>query len=174
MAGTLLAAVVAFAPGPALVPGSAHAATGPPTPTRPADLPQWSWPVPPALPLVRDFEAPAHAYGPGHRGIDIGAGAGAEVRAVADGEVSFAGPVADRGVLAITHASGWKSSYEPVDALVAAGEQVTAGQVVARISAAPPHCGQPCLHLGARLDDAYFSPLLLLGGDGAVLLPWDD
>jgi murein DD-endopeptidase MepM/ murein hydrolase activator NlpD len=174
MAGILLAAAAVFAPGPALVPGAAHAAAGPPAATRPADLPQWSWPVPPALPLVRDFEAPAHAYGPGHRGIDIGASAGAEVRAVADGEVSFAGPVADREVLAIAHASGWKSSYEPVDALVAAGERVTAGQVVARISAAPPHCDQPCLHLGARLNDAYFSPLLLLGADGAVLLPWED
>ena len=137
-------------------------------------LPDWEWPVPARLPLEREFEAPAHEYGPGHRGIDIATTEAAQIRAVDDGEVSFAGPVAGRGVLAIAHAGGWKSSYEPVDPQVATGQAVAAGQVVAVLAAAPAHCSTPCLHLGARVDDAYVSPMLLLGAEGAVLLPWDD
>lgn len=139
---------------------------------------RWQWPLDPPHPVVRAFEPPAHDYGPGHRGIDIGApGPGAAVRAVEAGTVHFAGTVAGRGVLSIRHSDGLLSTYEPVTTDHRAGDQVAAGEVVAQVSVAADgaaHCpGATCLHLGARRGTDYIDPMLLLGGRGpSVLLPW--
>ncbi|MFT4214624.1 MAG: hypothetical protein QM622_07595 [Microbacterium sp.] len=38
----------------------------------------WVWPVSPPR-IVQPFVAPAHAYGPGHRGLDLSAPVGAAV-----------------------------------------------------------------------------------------------
>jgi murein DD-endopeptidase MepM/ murein hydrolase activator NlpD len=131
---------------------------------------RWSWPVAPPHPIARPFVAPATEYGAGHRGIDIRAPAGSVVRAPADGVVHFAGFVVDRPVLSISHAGGVLSSFEPVDATVAAGDHVRRGQVVGVLLAG--HCSSSCLHLGARIDGEYVNPLLFLGEvPRAVLLP---
>ncbi len=135
-----------------------------------ATSPAWSWPLAPPHPVVRAYLAPATPYGAGHRGIDIRGTAGAEVRAPADGVVRFAGFVVDRPVLSIDHGGGVISSYEPVEASLRAGDRVRRGEVVGWLLSG--HCTTPCLHLGARLDGAYVSPLLFLGGQPrAVLLP---
>lgn len=137
---------------------------------------RWQWPTPSPHPVLRPFEAPAHAYAPGHRGLDIAvAGQGAPVRAVEAGTVRFAGSVAGRGVVSVLHADGLISTYEPVAASVSAGQQVAAGEVLGAVSAAgpAPHCAEVCLHLGARAGERYLDPLLLLGARGpSVLLPW--
>lgn len=134
---------------------------------------QWTWPVGPPRDLLRPFEAPASSYAAGHRGIDIGAGPGSPVRAPADGVVSFAGVVVDRPVLSIQHADDLVSSVEPVTAVVAAGERVSAGQVVG-VVATGAHCTDRCLHFGVRRHGQYISPMLFLGGIArAVLLPLD-
>lgn len=139
---------------------------------------RWQWPLDPPHPVVRNFEPPAHDYGPGHRGIDIGApGPGTAVRAVEAGTVHFAGTVAGRGVLSIRHSNGLLSTYEPVTTEHRAGDRVSAGEMVAQISVAADgaeHCpGATCLHLGARRGTDYIDPMLLLGGRGpSVLLPW--
>jgi murein DD-endopeptidase MepM/ murein hydrolase activator NlpD len=131
---------------------------------------RWSWPVGRPHALVRPFVAPATQYGSGHRGIDIRAPAGSVVRAPADGVVHFAGFVVDRPVLSISHAGGVLSSFEPVDATVAAGDHVRRGQVVGVLLAG--HCSSSCLHLGARIGGQYVNPLLFLGEvPRAVLLP---
>src|SRR5690606_31066246 len=115
-------------------------------------------------------EAPPHRYGPGHRGIDVSAPEGT-VRAVEAGTVRFAGSVAGRPVLSILHADGLISTYEPVTALVAEGDAVTAGQVVGQLWDGEPHCASgPCLHLGARRGQDYLDPLLLLGARGPSVL----
>lgn len=139
---------------------------------------RWVWPVPPPHPVVRSFEAPAHRYGPGHRGIDIGAEAGAAVTAVEDGVVRFAGPVAGRGSVSIRHRDGLLSTYEPISPTVRAGETVRAGQVIGVLAPAAngaDHCPQgPCLHLGARTGMDYRDPRPLLGAAGpSVLLVWN-
>ncbi|GGQ29612.1 murein hydrolase activator EnvC family protein [Streptomyces roseolilacinus] len=127
------------------------------------------WPVgPPRAPVVRGWEPPASAYGRGHRGVDLAAPPGTRVRAAAAGRVTFAGPVAGRGVLVVTlpappGAVPSRVTYEPVRAVVEAGAKVRAGQVVALTAAdAASHCAGACLHWGLRRGDAYLDPLSIL------------
>lgn len=128
----------------------------------------WVWPVAPVR-IVRPFEAPAHRYGPGHRGIDLEASG--EVRAPADGVVAFAGPVAGRGVLTIDHGDGLVTTLEPVHTDLAAGTAVARGERVASVSTGG-HAAEGSVHFGVRLEGEYINPMLLLGGIArAVLLP---
>jgi len=130
----------------------------------------WSWPVTAPHPIARPFIAPETPYSAGHRGIDIRAPVGSEVRAPADGVVHFAGFVVDRPVISIRHPGGVLSSFEPVEPLVATGDRVRRGDVIGTLL--PGHCVSACLHLGARVDGGYVNPLLFLGGlDHAVLYP---
>ncbi|WP_317229512.1 M23 family metallopeptidase [Clavibacter sp. MX14-G9D] len=122
--------------------------------------------------VTRPFEEPSTPYGPGHRGIDIAAAPGTEVRSPADGVVSFAGMVVDRPVVSIQHADGLVSSMEPVVPGVSTGDAVSAGQVVGSLAEAPRHEPDGGLHLGARLHGGYVDPQALLAGlRHAVLLP---
>ncbi|MBK3586248.1 M23 family metallopeptidase, partial [Streptomyces sp. MBT57] len=108
----------------------------------------------------------AGPYGPGHRGVDLAARPGTEVLAAATGRVSFAGRVAGRGVLVIELAGSGapplRTTYEPVRALVAKGDDVVAGRPVGVLEAGPFHCAAGCLHWGLRRGDAYLDPLSLL------------
>ena len=134
----------------------------------------WSWPVAPPFSLSRDYIAPAHAYAPGHRGIDITVRGEASVRAPDDGVVAFAGYVVDRRVVTIDHGDGVVSTLEPVEATVAAGERVERYEVVGMLSVGG-HAAAGSLHLGARLNGEYVNPLVLLGAmPRAVLLPHSD
>lgn len=148
------------APVPVAVPGPG------PVAVRPTGV----WPVGPPRPaVVRGWEPPASAYGPGHRGVDLSAPPGTEVRAAAAGRVSFAGPVAGRGVLSITltatGAPPLRTTYEPVRPRVRPGAEVAAGQVVAVVApGAGAHCAPACLHWGLRRGDTYLDPLSLLPG----------
>ncbi len=130
----------------------------------------WEWPVRPFR-LERPFVAPAHEYGPGHRGIDMAPLGDDTVRAPAPGVVAFSGQVAGRGVVTIDHGDGLVSTLEPVASDLAAGAVVAAGTAVGRL-ATGGHAAAGTLHLGVRLDGAYINPLVLLGGvPRAVLLP---
>lgn len=135
-----------------------------------AALTLWAWPVPAPHSLAQPYIAPATPYAAGHRGIDIRAEAGVEVRAPDAGVVHFAGFVVDRPVISIRHPGGVISSFEPVEPLVATGDRVARGDVIGILLAG--HCASPCLHLGARIDGEYVNPLLFLGGlERAVLYP---
>ena len=140
-------------------------------PTAAETAPRWAWPVPAPHPIVRGFEAPPTPYAAGHRGIDVAATPGTEVVAPEDGIVAFSGTVVDRGVVSIDHAGALRSSYEPVTPRVPAGTAVRRGQVIAVVAGGGSH-PSGVLHIGARLNGAYVSPLLFLGGaERAVLLP---
>jgi murein DD-endopeptidase MepM/ murein hydrolase activator NlpD len=166
-------------PGPST--GVRVAPTTPVPPDGGADRPvprrRWQWPLAHHPPVLRSFTAPSDPYGPGHRGVDLGAAAGARVLAVEEGVVTHAGRVAGRGTVTVTHADGLASTYEPVRARVVAGTPVAAGDVLGVLE--PPsevptggHCLLvACLHLGARRDGAYLDPLLLLRGGRVRLLP---
>jgi murein DD-endopeptidase MepM/ murein hydrolase activator NlpD len=138
--------------------------------TRPTTTAGWSWPVDAPHPIVRPFIAPETPYAAGHRGLDIAAPLGAEVRAPADGTIHFSGFVVDRPLVSIDHGSGLISSFEPVLSDLAAGTIVHRGDPIGALQTG--HCGAPCLHLGVRLHGQYVSPLLYLGGiPYSVLLP---
>jgi len=129
---------------------------------------EWSWPVDAPRQVLRGFVGPPKPWQPGHRGVDIAAGP--VLRAPADGIVRFAGVVVDRGVLSIDHGDGVVSSFEPVEAALAAGEPIARGQAIATV--VPGHCGTRCVHVGVRVDGEYRNPLIWLGGARwPVLLP---
>lgn len=125
-----------------------------------------SWPLAGRPAVLRGWDPPVGPYGPGHRGVDLGAGPGARVLAAAGGRVSFAGRVAGRGVVSVEVAGSGspplRTTYEPVRALVEEGARVRAGQPVGVLEKGPFHCAEGCLHWGLRRGDAYLDPLSLL------------
>jgi murein DD-endopeptidase MepM/ murein hydrolase activator NlpD len=147
-------AVAVLAPAPA--------AAGP-EPENPPAAAVWAAPLQGKLAVTRPFEAPAHTYGPGHRGADLGGGPATPVLAAGDGVVAFAGMVAGRPVVSIDHAGGLRTTYEPVDPGVGAGQRVARGSPIGTLL--PGHAGCPvdaCLHWGLRRGEDYLDPLLLL------------
>jgi murein DD-endopeptidase MepM/ murein hydrolase activator NlpD len=96
------------------------------------------------------------------------------VHAAGPGVVSFAGRVAGTGVVSIRHAGGLVTTYQPVQASVAAGERVAAGAVIGRLVEAGSHClSGACLHWGLRRGTDYLDPLLLVAGFTVRLVPLD-
>jgi murein DD-endopeptidase MepM/ murein hydrolase activator NlpD len=168
--GSALTAPSAVAGGPGSASSPARVAGG--ETSGPAVASSWRWPVVEPRAVLRGFDAPAHRFGAGHRGVDMGATDGAAVSAPASGVVLFAGPVAGRSVVTIDHGGGVVSSYDPVVPAVVAGDDVTPGQRIGALG--PPaalHC-PGCLHLGVRRNGAYIDPLPLFGPPRrSILLP---
>lgn len=130
----------------------------------PDDQVRYRWPSDGPAHVLRAFDPPAAPWETGHRGVDLGLAAGSPVVAAADGRVAFAGRLAGRGVVSVQHADGLRTTYEPVAAVVRAGEAVSAGAVLGRLEPTGSHCGpQACLHWGARRGPReYVDPLTLL------------
>ncbi|MFE9565314.1 M23 family metallopeptidase [Streptomyces sp. NPDC006487] len=152
-------------PGPRGLPGPQVPSAPPPVPPGPTGRP-----LPSPLTVVRWWDPPPTPYAAGHRGVDLAAPVGAELRAIGPGRVHYAGPVAGRGVLSLTLPNGLRTTYEPVRPLVAQGAEVTTGQVVALLTEGP-HCPRPCLHWGLLHAEAYLNPLTLLPRPTPRLLP---
>lgn len=152
-----------------LLAGMSPAAAG--TAEESDDLPRWSWPLSGARALVSAYRAPAHEYGAGHRGVDLGAAVGAVVVAPADGVVAFRGTVVDRPLLTVAHADGLVTTFEPLRSALLPGDAVSAGQEIGYVDAGG-HSPPGALHLGVRLDGAYINPMLLFDDvPRALLLP---
>lgn len=133
--------------------------------------PRWEWPLAGAREIVQQYRAPAHDYGPGHRGIDVAAASGASVSAPADGVVAFRGVVVDRPLLTIDHGDGYITTLEPLRSALRPGETVDAGETVG-VVAAGGHTDAGALHIGVRLEHVYINPMLMFGPvPRAVLLP---
>ncbi|WP_298751033.1 M23 family metallopeptidase [uncultured Serinicoccus sp.] len=132
----------------------------------------WGWPLAGVPQVVRGFDPPEERWGSGHRGVDLAALAGERVLAVDEGVVTFSGEVAGVGVVSVTHASGLRSTYQPVVDRVAQGVRVARGDPLGRV-ASGGHCPvHDCLHLGAvRGRDGYVDPTPLLLGVQLTLLP---
>ncbi len=155
---SLIAAASLAASGPSAVAGSS------PSPDH-----GWDWPTDGTVTVTRAFDPPARPWLPGHRGVDLEAPVGSEVRAPADGTVLAAGTVVDRGVVSIDHGN-LRSTFEPVEASVVPGQHVTRGEVIATVTEG--HSPGP-LHWGARTGPkTYVDPLRLLTND-VVLKAWD-
>ena len=132
----------------------------------------WGWPLAGVPELVHGFDPPEDRWGRGHRGVDLAGLAGERVLAVDGGVVSFSGEVAGVGVVSVTHASGLRSTYQPVEDRVARGSRVARGDALGRLVSGG-HCPvHDCLHLGAvRGRDGYVDPTPLLLGVQLTLLP---
>lgn len=118
-----------------------------PTPTGNA----WLWPVDGSVVVKFD---PVHG-----KGVDIGVGEDAPVRAVADGEVSYTGSPLEWGNLVVlTHANGLRTVYAHNKTIVARqGQRVTQGQVIA--TAGKTGATPPILHFEVRLKGIPVNPL---------------
>jgi murein DD-endopeptidase MepM/ murein hydrolase activator NlpD len=80
--------------------------------------------------------------------------------------------IAGRGVVSVAHAGGLRTTYEPVESALHAGEVVTAGQQIGTLDAGHPGCpADACLHWGLRRGSLYLDPLALLGLGRVRLLP---
>ena len=136
-----------------------------------ADAGPWGWPLSGAREVARPFAPPASRYGAGHRGVDLPSRPGAVVRATAAGRVSYAGLLAGRGVVVVTHGA-LRTTYEPVTASVRVGATVALGEAVGALS--PGHAGCPvlaCLHWGLRRGEQYLDPVRLVQRGPVRLLP---
>ncbi|KDA05494.1 hypothetical protein DC31_13365 [Microbacterium sp. CH12i] len=131
----------------------------------------WAWPVDGSRHVVTPFQAPAHDYGPGHRGIDLAATIGSVVHAPADGVVAFRGVVVDRPLLTIDHGEGLVTTFEPVDSTLTPGTVVSAGDDIGTVVTGG-HSPADQLHLGVRFNSVYINPMLMFGDvPRAILLP---
>ena len=105
--------------------------------------PVGTWPLDPRPEVVATFDPPDDPWGAGHRGVDLAGRVGQAVRAALPGEVVFAGRVAGKPVVTVSHGDT-RTTYEPVVASVAVGARVAAGGGGRRARPA----GQPLLPAG--------------------------
>ena len=175
----LVLAIATSVPVPAPAAVAERFAPPPPGAPDPPPVPPLWMPV--AGAVLRGFDARAGPYGPGHRGIDIGADVGELARAPATGRVVFAGPVADNWV-SLRVAPGVLVTLGPLlDPEVAAGlvrtrspvGRVGPGHAVSQVGGGPsgradrPGArarpgGMATLHLSVRVNGVYVDPLAYL------------
>jgi murein DD-endopeptidase MepM/ murein hydrolase activator NlpD len=103
--------------------------------------------------------------------VDLLGHAGQQVRTALGGTVTFAAPLAGRGVVVVDH-GGVRTTYEPVSASVVVGDVVTRGAAIGLLRRAQSHCfPRTCLHWGLRRGETYLNPLTLVGAGPVRLLP---
>jgi hypothetical protein len=130
-----------------------------------------TWPLRPRPEVVHGFELPAKPWLPGHRGVDLAGTPGQPVLAATAGTITYAGPLAGRGVITVA-AGPRRTTYEPVVPTVTVGTAVTAGSVIGHLSAAGSHCRpRTCLHWGLVQGRQYLNPLTLIPNRPVRLLP---
>ena len=104
--------------------------------------------------IVRPY-APVGLYG-GHWGIDFGANPGTVVWSAGPGTVTFAGSVAGRLSVTVSHGGGLRTSYSYLDAIgVRLGSVVSQGEPVGLSGTAH---GVPALHFSVRVGAEYRYP----------------
>jgi murein DD-endopeptidase MepM/ murein hydrolase activator NlpD len=133
------------------------------------------WPLRPEPEVVGGFDPPATPYGAGHRGVDLLGRPGQPVHAALAGTVTYAGSLAGRGVVVVSH-GGTRTTYEPVTASVGVGDPVAGGRPIGALQVPGSHCfPRACLHWGWIAGSTYLDPLRLVGGGPVRLLPlWRD
>lgn len=142
------------------------------TASSPAPRASYRWPLAGTPAVTAGFQPPRTAWGAGHRGVDLRGAAGDEVVAAGTGTVSYAGLLAGRGVVVVSHPGGLRTTYEPVAATVHVGDEVAGGEPLGTLTAGHASCGTAtCLHWGLLRGTTYLDPLSLLGLHGVRLLP---
>lgn len=141
-----------------------------------ADGVRLDWPLRPRPAVLRVFDAPSPDWQRGHRGVDLAGAPDQPVYAAGPATVVFAGLLAGRPVVSVAHPGGLRTSYEPVQPAVRAGQRVDATTVLGRLQAGHPGCpAAACLHWGAMWGPAsradYVDPLGLLASTPIRLKP---
>ena len=153
------------------LPAQAARLTGRRTTTRGDSSSAWVWPLAPPPEVERRFDPPPHPWGAGHRGVDLAGAEGQQVRSAGAGVVVYAGLLAGRGVVSVSHGA-LRTTYEPVAPTVRAGTRVAAGTVLGTLTVEGNHCRPTaCLHWGLRHGERYLDPLALLVTGPPRLLP---
>ena len=115
-------------------------------------------------PVVDAYFLPDGPYGAGNRGLEYATVPGTPVRAIGEGVVVFAGPVAGNRAVTVLHPDGLRSSYSYLaEIVVMAGDHVTIGETVGL-------AGER-LHLGVRSGGTYLDPAVLFTTTGVRLVP---
>lgn len=118
--------------------------------------------------VITAYDPPEQNWLPGHRGVDLAAGAGSPVRSSGAGTVHFAGSVAGTPTVSVRHEGRFRTTYQPVQASVERGQEVDKGEIIGALA----DDSHPGLHWGAlRGQSDYFNPLDLLGRRPIVLKP---
>jgi murein DD-endopeptidase MepM/ murein hydrolase activator NlpD len=148
----------------------AWAGPAPPAPI-PAPIPATGvWPLDPHR-VVAGFDPPRTPWDAAHRGVDLAGVPGEPVRSALAGTITFAGVIAGRGVVVVSHGA-FRTTYEPVAARVSAGGPITRGGVLGVLEVAGTHCPpRACLHWGLIEGEQYLDPLQLVGAAEVRLLP---
>jgi len=126
------------------------------------------WPCPSSTRVTSDYGtrvSPMSGASSNHKGIDIGASAGAGIIAAADGAVTAASYSSAAGnYVMIDHGGGLYTVYMHASSLlVSPGQTVSAGDVIAKVGSTGISTGSH-LHFGVSLNGSYVSPWSYLGG----------
>lgn len=128
--------------------------------------------LPVDAPVIDGFRPPTEPWLAGNRGLTFDTVAGASVRSVGAGTVTFAGEIAHHRYVTIRRGDGADVTYSYLDATrLAVGDSVTVGDPVGVTGSEP-------FHLGHRRDGVYLDPGPLLtaacGPTRAILVPLPD
>ena len=126
------------------------------------------WPCPSSTRVTSDYGtrvSPMSGASSNHKGIDIGASAGADIIAAADGTVTAASYSSAAGnYVMIDHGGGLYTVYMHASSLlVSPGQTVSAGDVIAKVGRTGISTGSH-LHFGVSLNGSYVSPWSYLCG----------
>jgi murein DD-endopeptidase MepM/ murein hydrolase activator NlpD len=165
LALALLVAAAVLSTALVLVPPAAHADE---------THPQGVWPLDPRPEVEATFDPPDDPWGAGHRGVDLAGRIGQAVRSALPGEIRFAGRIAGKPVVTVSHGDT-RTTYEPVVGTVPVGTRVSAGDVIGTLDLPGSHCfPRACLHWGLiEGAEHYLDPLTLVGAGPVRLLPLD-
>ena len=158
--GSVVAILTLSATAPLMASAFAACGVDPPVPAE-----GWAWPA--SGPVTNPWSLDC-ARDSGHRGIDIGVAAGAQITASAGGVVIFIGytPAESGGTtVSIEHPGGLRTTYLHLTSLeVSIGQNVAQGQILGKSDGRPLHFGLKST--GAR--ERYFNPAGLLSAPATV------
>lgn len=128
----------------------------------------FTWPCPSSTRITSDYGtrvSPTSGASSNHKGIDIGASAGAAIVAAANGTVKAANYSSAAGnYVMIDHGGGLYTVYMHCSSLaVSEGTTVSAGQTIAYVGSTGISTGNH-LHFGVSLNGSYVSPWSYLKG----------
>ena len=117
---------------------------------------------------------PVKGYSGSSPEIDIRAEPGTRLYAPSDGIISFAGIVAGKNVVSITHSKGRISTFEPAQTGLAVKTHVKKGQEIGWVEGGSDHCRDICVQWGIKTGEkSYLDPEILVSRKTVVLKPVD-